>query len=334
MAQEPDTPALRKDAGNYFLKTKDYEKARDQYLAALKLDPDFSDAHYNLAVLYFFRLYDYEKALYHFVRYAELNPTSADLDKVKGLAIQSLEKIEEKDRETYEAVLKVGTIGALENFAEKHESSPYAGDALLKIEALKNYENKVKKRKRAIQASYDEALSKGTPEAMAAFLAIYPNAPQSEEAKALKNKWTEEREQKRIELEKIKEVPVVEEPGAINPEEIENPSPEVETSGSEETASEEIAEEPISSPEEETPPPPPTPDDGLTELERAWRNAQKEGTKEAYENFLKEYPEGEEADAARALLEEMSPKAEPVEGLTREKRKALKHYRKMLKEEN
>lgn len=327
LAQGPDAPDLRKDAGNYYLKAREYEKARDQYLSALKLDSNYSDAHYNLAVLYFFRLYDYERALYHFVRYVEQNPQGADIEKVKGLAIQALERIEEEERTAYSGVLKEGTIEALQAFAAGHEGSPYAVDALQKVDALKDYENRLRKMKRAVKAAYEEALVKGTPEAMDAFLARYPQAEQSAEAEILKARWTEERKQRQ---EEAKEAAVVEDPVSAIPVFDELPSVKIEP------VVEDVVSTPASVPvvekssiKYEAFPP----EDEMTEIERDWLHAQREGTRQAYEDFLNIYQKGEEAAAARVLLDELAAKDREAAGedLSRSKRKALEKYREMLK---
>ena len=72
----------------------------------------------------------------------------------------------------------------------------------------------------------------------------------------------------------------------------------------------------------------PSPRDALA---RDWREAQREGSREAYARFLETHPEGEEAEAARKLLEELAETDEEAEErLSRSKRKALDRYRKML----
>ena len=52
MQLDPTNPVLRLTAGSIYLRIKDYTKARDQYLAAINLKPDYANAHYNLAFVY------------------------------------------------------------------------------------------------------------------------------------------------------------------------------------------------------------------------------------------------------------------------------------------
>ena len=58
LAAEPSVAQLnpesltRKVAGNEYMKRREYEAARDQYLEALRLSPEYSDVHYNLGVLF------------------------------------------------------------------------------------------------------------------------------------------------------------------------------------------------------------------------------------------------------------------------------------------
>ena len=132
-----DPLALRhKNAGNRFLKERRYDQARDQYLAAIRVEPEYEDAHYNLGVIYFFRLQDYPRALYHFVEYTHLRPDAEDVPKVRSIALQALEKVEAADREAYRVALSKGTLEALQGFLLGHPDNPYGEDAQLKIQTL------------------------------------------------------------------------------------------------------------------------------------------------------------------------------------------------------
>ncbi len=191
-AQPPPDAVLRKEAGNYYLKQRAYEKARDEYLASLKVAPDYADAHYNLGVVYFFRLRDYPRALYHFVRYAQLRPDASDLDQVRELVLQALERIEEAERQAYLRALDKGTAEAIETFLEDHPDTVYRADAERKLEILRRYEEERDRWQGEVGAAYQQALARGTPEAMDAFLSRYPDAPQAREARRLRNLWAKE----------------------------------------------------------------------------------------------------------------------------------------------
>ncbi len=191
---EPPTDAVRrKDAGNQHLQQRHYDAARDQYLAALKLAPEYSDVHYNLGVLYFFRLGDYPRALYHFVRYAHLKPDASDLGQVQSLTTQALEKIEDAERAAYAETLRSGTVGALEAFRQAHPQSSYADDAERKLGLLAEYDKEVRRREQATREAYERAVARATPGAMNEFLQTYPGAPQSAEATRLRALWAEQR---------------------------------------------------------------------------------------------------------------------------------------------
>ncbi len=191
-AQPPPEAVLRKEAGNYYLKQRVYEKARDEYLASLRMAPDYADAHYNLGVVYFFRLRDYPRALYHFVRYAQLRPEASDLDQVRELVFQALERIEATEREAYLRALDRGTIEAIETFLQEHPDTVYRPDAERKLEILRRYEEERERWQGEVGAAYQQALARGTPEAMDAFLSRYPDVPQAGEARRLLDLWAKE----------------------------------------------------------------------------------------------------------------------------------------------
>ena len=189
----PADAERRKETGNYHLKQRQYEAARDQYLAALKLAPEYSDVHYNLGVLYFFRLGDYPRALYHFVRYARLQPDASDLGQVQALTAQALEKIETAERAAYAEILRSGTVGALEAFRRAHPQSPYSDDAERKLRLLAEHDREVRRRKQATREAYDRGVARATPGAMDEFLHAHPGAPQSAAATRLRDLWAGQR---------------------------------------------------------------------------------------------------------------------------------------------
>lgn len=205
LAQPLKETELRKESGNHYLKLRQYEAARDQYLAALQIDETYTDAHYNLGVVYFFRLQDYPRALYHFVRYAQLKPDASDLEQVRGLSIQALERIEAAERDAYAAALEQATPEALEGFVAAHPLSPYAPDARDKLRILREREEGALRLRRQTQEAYEAALAKATPEAMDHFLASYPQAPQAEEGRRLRDLWASRRAQDRQALDQALE---------------------------------------------------------------------------------------------------------------------------------
>ncbi|MEW6487603.1 MAG: tetratricopeptide repeat protein, partial [Thermodesulfobacteriota bacterium] len=202
LAQPPKETELRKESGNHYLKLRQYEAARDQYLAALQLDETYTDAHYNLGVVYFFRLQDYPRALYHFVRYAQLKPDASDLDQVRGLSLQALDRIEAAERTAYAQALEQATPQALEGFLAAHPLSSYAPDAREKLRILREREEGALRLRRDTEAAYEAAVAKATPEAMDHFLASYPQAPQAEEGRRLRDLWASRRAEDRQALDR------------------------------------------------------------------------------------------------------------------------------------
>lgn len=201
LAQPVPDAELRKEAGNYYLKKRQYEQARDEYLAALKMEPDYADAHYNLGVVYFFRLQDHRRALHHFVRYAKLKPDAPDLSQVRSLTLQALEKIEAEERVAYGKALEQGTAEAVKTFLEAFPDSLYAPDAEAKLRALRGSGEQTLRRDSAGDAAYLEALARGTPEALDDFLAAHPDAPQTPEVRQLRERWLQRRAAESKELE-------------------------------------------------------------------------------------------------------------------------------------
>ncbi len=201
LAQPAPDAELRKEAGNYYLKKRQYEQARDEYLAALKIEPDYADAHYNLGVVYFFRLQDHRRALHHFVRYARLKPDAPDLSQVRSLTLQALEKIEAEERVAYGRALEQGTSEAVEAFLATYPDSLYAPDAQTKLRALTGSREQTLRRDSDRDTAYMEALARGTPEALDDFLTAHPDAPQAPEVLQLRARWLQRRTEESKELE-------------------------------------------------------------------------------------------------------------------------------------
>jgi tetratricopeptide (TPR) repeat protein len=64
-------------------RNKDYNKAVNEYLEALKISPNDADSHYNLAVVYDDHLQDKKKAIEHYKKYLDIRPDSPDAKKVE-----------------------------------------------------------------------------------------------------------------------------------------------------------------------------------------------------------------------------------------------------------
>ncbi len=269
---------VRKEIGNRYLKQRDYRGARNAYLSALQLDPGYADAHYNLGVVYFFRLQDYPRAIYHFTRYARLNPQAPDLDQVRGLTPQALEKIEEAEREAYRKALAEGTPEALEAFVDAHPLSPYVSDAEDKTKRLREYEAERRRHHEAVQRAFETALAQATPEALGRFLASHPDAPQAAEARRLKQQWETRRAQDRAAFEAARADGSI---GSLQAFISAHPDSEFAA-------------------------------DARAELERlrggeeAFRIAAEARSPKALERFLTVYPDSPRAPEARALLEELA----------------------------
>ncbi|MDH5611422.1 MAG: tetratricopeptide repeat protein [Gammaproteobacteria bacterium] len=67
----------------------DFSAANMMYQAAIKYNPDYANAHFNIAILYDIYLYDLEKALYHYRTFQAL---SGESDKLVEKWIIDLER--------------------------------------------------------------------------------------------------------------------------------------------------------------------------------------------------------------------------------------------------
>lgn len=82
----PRSARLVKDAGNQFLAAKRYADAIDCYFQALKIYPEFAEAHYNLGVSFFKGYQAMGLSRYHFDLYLQLAPDAPDYDNVLALS--------------------------------------------------------------------------------------------------------------------------------------------------------------------------------------------------------------------------------------------------------
>lgn len=74
---------LHYNLGVSYTKEKNYEMAIDEYEKALSLNPDDTDTHYNLAIIYDDLRRNPKRAIEHYKKYLELKSDAADIDEVK-----------------------------------------------------------------------------------------------------------------------------------------------------------------------------------------------------------------------------------------------------------
>ncbi|KGP72966.1 rhomboid family protein [Pontibacillus yanchengensis] len=74
--------------GNGYVNVKKYNQAKEDYLKAIELNPDFAEAHQNLSVLYYNFEQNEEEAIKHAKRVLELNPDNKEMKQF----IQSVEE--------------------------------------------------------------------------------------------------------------------------------------------------------------------------------------------------------------------------------------------------
>lgn len=67
----------------------DFTAAKAMYQTAIKYNPDYANAHINIAILYDIYLYDLEQALYHYKKYQSL---SSDSDELVGKWIVDVQR--------------------------------------------------------------------------------------------------------------------------------------------------------------------------------------------------------------------------------------------------
>jgi len=80
---------IRHTLGLTYQKTGHYKKAEGEYLRILSLDPNNSNVHYNLGVLYDDCLNNKKKAIYHYRQYVELSPEAKDVKLVKEWILEA-----------------------------------------------------------------------------------------------------------------------------------------------------------------------------------------------------------------------------------------------------
>lgn len=183
----------RKVAGNEYYKQRKFKDAQLQYLESLRLEPTFTDVHYNLGIIYYYHLQDYDRAIYHLTMYKRLEPNASDMEQVKSHLALSLEKVEDSERAEYGKAILAGTAKAFEAFLQKHPEGYYAGHAEEELKKIRDYEDDLARHIAKIQGAFSHAMSLDTPEAMDEFLEKYPDSTQATSARELRRKWIERR---------------------------------------------------------------------------------------------------------------------------------------------
>lgn len=181
-AESPEA-LQRKQAGNEYQKRKDYPAARDQYLEALKIEPDYSDVHYNLGMLYFYRLKDYERALYHLNYYRKMSPGASDTAQVISHIGQAIEQLEAEEREDYKSAVDAGTLDGFEAFIRRHPVGYYSRQAEEEIKKILRYRDERTRLEAEETEAYSNALLTNTTEALNGFLARYPMSTRANEVR-------------------------------------------------------------------------------------------------------------------------------------------------------
>jgi len=82
VSERPDDPTARYDLGLARMYDRKWGKAAEQFLKVTELEPDFADAHANLAVCYA-KLGQPERALEHAESAIELDPSKKRYRKIK-----------------------------------------------------------------------------------------------------------------------------------------------------------------------------------------------------------------------------------------------------------
>ena len=78
-----ENAVLHYNQGVFYTQTQNYEKAIEEFLKDIKINPNDAEAHYNLAVIYGEYLEQADKAVAHFKRYITLSPNDRDADRAR-----------------------------------------------------------------------------------------------------------------------------------------------------------------------------------------------------------------------------------------------------------
>lgn len=192
----------RKTAGNEFQKRREYEEARNQYLEALRLEPDYADVHYNLGMLYFYRLKDFNRALYHLNSYRRLETGASDMGQVYSHISQAIEQVEAGERDEYKAAVMDGSLEAFEKFLKKFPVGYYADHAREEVKRILKFQDERTRRENEEKEAYSRALSAGTAEAFDEFLSKYPASSKAQDARTIRMRILERNLQEKLAYQK------------------------------------------------------------------------------------------------------------------------------------
>ncbi len=111
-----DLPGLNYALGVSYSKRRMKEEARNAFQTALKFDPNYAEAHFELAKLYLASFDDTRSATRHFRQYLALKPTAEDAERVKGWLMKTeMELNAVKERQGWG---KMGLVGGLRRIFE------------------------------------------------------------------------------------------------------------------------------------------------------------------------------------------------------------------------
>src|SRR6058998_1893576 len=111
-----DLPGLNYALGMSYSKRGMKEEARNAFQMALKFDPNYAEAHFELARLYLVSFDDNRSATRHFRQYLALKPTAEDAERVKGWLMKTEKELNaDKQRQGWG---KMGLVGGLRRIFE------------------------------------------------------------------------------------------------------------------------------------------------------------------------------------------------------------------------
>src|SRR5213593_444936 len=111
-----DLPGLNYALGMSYSKRGMKEEARNAFQTALKFDPNYAEAHFELAKLYLVSFDDNRSATRHFRQYLALKPTAEDAERVKGWLMKTEKELNaDKQRQGWG---KMGLVGGLRRIFE------------------------------------------------------------------------------------------------------------------------------------------------------------------------------------------------------------------------